>query len=158
MEKLAREAGLAMVHVPYQGFGPAQTDLMAGRIGLMLDAPGNALPLISAGKLKAIAVTGSNRLTELPDVPTISELVPGYLHEEWFAIVAPPKTPDRIVAKLSADIAEAMAAPDVVARLTNYRVQSSTASPAQTAALLQSESKRWAQLISALHIERQTTR
>src|SRR4029453_6972816 len=92
-EQLMKAAGIRFTHVPYQGMAPAMTDLIGGHIDLMIDLFGNASQNIGDGKLKLLAVTARKRMPELPDVPTISEALPGFSHQDWFAIVAPPNTP-----------------------------------------------------------------
>ena len=88
--------------------GPAERDLMAGNIDAMIDIAGNALPFIRDGKMKVITISTDKRLPELPDVPTIAEQFPGFTHAEWFAIVAPPQTPEAVAAKISRSIAETL--------------------------------------------------
>ncbi len=100
-EQLMKVAGIRLTHVPYQGMTPAMNDLIGGHIDLMIDLFGNASQNIGDGKLKLLAVTAQKRMPELPDVPAISEVLPGYSHQEWFAIVAPPNTPAAIATKLS---------------------------------------------------------
>ena len=110
-------------------------DLLAGHIDAIFDNPRNALPHISHGNVKALAVTGPTRIPELPDVPAIAETVSRLRSTDWFAMVAPPKTPPEIATQLSQAIAEALKLPDVVER---YRAIASTpvgSSPAETGGL-----------------------
>src|SRR5262249_58494696 len=86
-DELMRAAGIRLLHVPYQGVGPAINDLVAGHIQTMFAAVGTALPHIEEGRLRAIALTGGERLARLPGVPVISESIPGFHHVEWFAVV-----------------------------------------------------------------------
>jgi tripartite-type tricarboxylate transporter receptor subunit TctC len=153
MEEMTRAAGVRFMHVPYQGMGPAQRDLLAGHIDVMIDIAGNALPLIKDGQLKVLAVTGEKRLSALPDVPTVSETLPGFAHAEWFAMVAPPKTPPAIAAKISQAIAETLRLPEVAQRLQEFLVTPVGSSPAETAAFLKRESVRWRALIDATGIK-----
>jgi tripartite-type tricarboxylate transporter receptor subunit TctC len=153
MEEMRRAAGVRFVHVPYPGMAPAQRDLLAGHIDVMIDIAGNALPLIKDGKLKVLAVTGDKRIPELPDVATVSETLPGFAHAEWFAMVAPPKTPPAIAAKISQAIAETLRLPDVAQRLKELSVTPVGTSPAETAAFVQQESVRWRALLDATGIK-----
>jgi tripartite-type tricarboxylate transporter receptor subunit TctC len=146
MEKLRRQAGLDLVHVPYQGLGPEMQDLLAGRIDMMVDVLGDAWPHINSGALRLLATTAPSRLAELPDVPTISETVPDYVHSEWFAILAPPKTPAGIVAKLQQAVAQALKQPDVAQRFADFHVIAGGESPAETAAFIEEDNKRWVRL------------
>jgi tripartite-type tricarboxylate transporter receptor subunit TctC len=149
MERLMKAAGIRLVHVPYQGMAPAMNDLLGGHIDLMLDLYGNTSPNIKARKLKLLGVTTPARLPQEPDVPAISEALPGFDHVEWFAIVAPPKTPTPIVLKLSTAIAEALALPDVTARLADFAAVPVGSNPDDAAAFIQFESARWRDLINA---------
>ena len=148
-EQLMQAAGIRLVHVPYQGMAPAMNDLIGGHIDMMIDLYGNVAGSIKEGKLKLLAVTTPARLRQEPTVPTISESVPGFAHEEWFAMVAPPKTPDAIVAKLSAAIAEVLARPDVAGRLTDLSATPVSGTQDEAAAFIRAESIRWKRLIDA---------
>jgi tripartite-type tricarboxylate transporter receptor subunit TctC len=148
-ERLMKAAGVRLVHVPYQGMAPAMNDLIGGHIDMMIDLYGNTSPNIKEGKLKLIAVTTQTRLPEEPDVPTISEAVPGFFHGEWFAIVAPPKTPADIASKLSAAIAETLKLPDVAKRMADFAAVPIGATPDDSAAFMKAESARWRELIDA---------
>jgi tripartite-type tricarboxylate transporter receptor subunit TctC len=146
-EQLMKAAGIRLVHVPYQGMAPAMNDLIGGHIDVMIDLYGNVSPNIKDGKLKLLAVTTQTRLPEEPNVPTISELVPGFVHGEWFAMVAPPKTPAAIASKLSAAIAEALKLPDVAKRMADFSAVPVGATPGDTAGFIKTENARWRELI-----------
>ena len=152
-EMLKLAAKIDFVHVPYKGLAPAMTDLLGGHVDMMFDHLTNALPQIRDGKVKALAVASETRIPELPDVPAIAELFPGFYSTSWFAIVAPPKTPPDIAAKISEAIAATLKLPDVIER---YRALASTpvgSSPAETAEFLKKESERWRQVIAAAGIK-----
>jgi tripartite-type tricarboxylate transporter receptor subunit TctC len=151
--KLMSAAGIRLVHVPYQGMAPAMRDLLAGHIDMTIDLLGNAVPQVKEAKLKMLAVTSANRNPALPDVPAMSETVPGYALEDWFTIVAPPKTPSDIAAKLAADIGEALKAPDIAKRLDDLFVVPDASTPAETAAMIARERERWRRDIDALGIK-----
>jgi len=146
-EQLMKAAGIRLVHVPYQGMAPAMTDLIGGHIDVMVDLFGNAAPNIRGGKLKLLAVMTQKRMHEVPDIPTISETLPGFSHQDWFAIVAPQNTPADIAAKLSAAIAEILRAPDVAKRLAEFAAEPVGSTPAETKAFVEAESIRWRQVI-----------
>ena len=139
-EMLLTATGLRAVHVPYKGMGPATTDLLAGHIDIMIDNLGNVWPHIRDGRLKVLAATTASRIAELPDVPAIAETYPDVVYTSWFAIVAPPKTPPEIAAKLSGAIADALKVPDVAQRLRQFSVTPKGSSPAETEAFIASES------------------
>lgn len=148
-EQLMKAAGIRLVHVPYQGMAPAMNDLMGGHIDMMIDLYGNVEGSIKEGKLRLLAVTTPARLPQEPAVPTISEVVPGFAHVEWFAMVAPPKTPEVIVAKLSAAIAEILALPDVTKRLADLAAVPVGGTPNDAASFIKAENARWKQLIDS---------
>jgi tripartite-type tricarboxylate transporter receptor subunit TctC len=153
MEKLMSAAGIRLIHVPYQGLAPAQRDLIAGHIDVMIDNLGNALPYIKDAKLKLLAVTTEARSPELPDTPAISETLPGFAHADWFAVVAPPKTPPEITAKLSLAIAEVLRLPQVAERFRDLSVIPVGSSAAETAAVLKQDAERWRAIILSAGIK-----
>ncbi len=142
--------GVDMLHIPYKGSSPAVTDLLAGQVNMMFDNIPSSLPHIKAGKLRALAVTGSKRSQLLPDLPTIAEAgVPGYDSYVWFGIVAPAGTPPEIIARLNAALVKTAATPEFRDRLTGqgYDVLSST--PEQMAASIRSEIDKWGKIVKA---------
>ncbi len=107
-----------MKHVPYKGAGPALADLLGGQVDLMFDTVAQSSPHIKSGKLRALGVTTSRRVSSLPDVPTIAEAgLPGYEMAAWIGLIAPAGTPDAIVHKLQQEIARIAKSPDVVEAL-----------------------------------------
>jgi tripartite-type tricarboxylate transporter receptor subunit TctC len=148
-EELLRALGLRLLQVPYQGMGPAINDLVAGHIQTMFAAVGTALPHIEEGRLRAIALTGGARLTRLPGVPVISERLPGFNHVEWFAVVAPPRTPPSIVEPISDAISEALRAPDVRDRLERASLVTIGNKPAEASAFIAGERERWRSIVEA---------
>jgi tripartite-type tricarboxylate transporter receptor subunit TctC len=153
MERFAAAAGIRFVHVPYPGLAPAMRDLLAGHIDAIFDTPGNTLPHAASGGVKALAVTGEQRIPELPDAPPIAATLPGIVHTDWFAVVAPPKTPPEIAARLSQAIAEAMKLPDVAKRIAEFNVTAIGNSPAETGALMKREAEQYRTLIAAAGIK-----
>ena len=153
MERFAAAAGIKFVHVPYPGLAPAMRDLLAGHIDAIFDTPGNVMPHITSGGVKALAVTGPQRIPELPKVPAIAESLPGITHTDWFAVVAPPKTPPAIATRLSQEIAETMKLPDVAKRFSEFMVTVVGGSPAETAALIKRESELYRGLIASAGIK-----
>jgi tripartite-type tricarboxylate transporter receptor subunit TctC len=153
MEWLKTLAGIQMTHVPYKGSGLAQADLVAGHIDLMFDNVGNPVPLIQDGKIRALGVASERRIAALPNVPPISETLPGFQVTTWFAVVAPPKTPPDIAAKLSAAIAEILRMPDVAKRLEESYATPVGSDPAQTAARFKDETVRWRRIIETAGIK-----
>ena len=113
MEMVKSMSRTDIVHVSYKGVGPALVDLMAGRLSTMLFSVGAALPYLKDGRIKAIAVTSVQRMSALPDVPAISETLPGYDMTPWYGVLAPAKTPRPVIDKLNAEIARILKLPDI---------------------------------------------
>ena len=140
--------GIKIVHVPYRGSAPALTDLLGGQVDMMFDNLGNTLQYIQAGTITAVAVGSAQRLKAIPDVPTLNELFPGAISTTWFGVVAPPKTPTPIAAKISEAINEVLAMPDVVKRFEGMSAVPAGGTPEKTAAFIRSESERWKKVIA----------
>jgi tripartite-type tricarboxylate transporter receptor subunit TctC len=140
--------GIKMTHVPYRGTAPALNDLMAGYIQVMFADYGPASPLISSGKVRALAVTTKQPLAALPEVPPLAEAVPGFNASAWQGVIAPAKTPPAIVDKLNAALNAAVATDDVRLRLRDLgMIPVGTGSPEELAQFLQSEIVRWGKVV-----------
>jgi tripartite-type tricarboxylate transporter receptor subunit TctC len=146
-------AGVKMVHVPYKGSGESQAATLAGHVDLTFFAFSTALRHAKAGKLRAIGVGGTRRNPQAPDVPSISEVLPGYSAASWTALFAPPGTPAPVAQKLSAAASEILKMPDVQKRLADAGDESADLTPAQMAEFLREERERWGNLIKALGIQ-----
>ncbi len=146
-------AKVSFVQVPYRGTAPALQGLLAGDVDVMFDNLGVSLALVKAGKLKLIAVGTERRMSTLPDVPTIAETLPGFASSAWFAVVAPPKTPEAIVAKINADIAEAVRDPEVRKRLVELSADPVGGTLSETAAFMRAEVERWNKVIRAANVK-----
>jgi tripartite-type tricarboxylate transporter receptor subunit TctC len=140
-------AGVRLTHVPYRGAAPANADLLAGHVQLMFDNAANALPQIRQGKLKALAIGAPPRIPELPAVPAMAEFFPSFVASSWFSLVAPPKTPPDVVAKLSQAIGEALRMPDVEKRLRGLGATPGGGPPDETAVFVRQETERWRKVI-----------
>jgi len=146
-EMLKARAGISVVHVPYKGVPPALTDLIAGQVDMMFANLGDASQHINSGKLKALAAGSQARFPALPNLPTVSETLPDFISDTWFAVAAPPGTPAAIVNRLSAAIAETVKLPDVAKRLADLLTTPAGSSPAEAAAFIKRDSERWRQVI-----------
>jgi len=142
-------AGIKMTHVPYRGTAPALNDLLGGYIQLMFSDLGPALPLINAGKIRALAVTTKERFAALPDVPPLADVgVPGFDAAAWQGVVAPAKTPQPILAKLNSQLNAIVAMADVRTRMTDFgMIPVGTGSLDDLRQFLQSEIVRWGKVV-----------
>jgi tripartite-type tricarboxylate transporter receptor subunit TctC len=146
-------AGVKFVTVPYRGSAPALQGLVGGEVDVMFDNLGVSLPLVQGGQLKLLGVGSDKRMASLPDVPTIAETLPGFSSAAWFAVVAPPKTPQRIVDKIGADIAEALKQPEIVQRLAVLSAEVVGTSPQESVKYFRDEVARWHKVIKDANIK-----
>jgi tripartite-type tricarboxylate transporter receptor subunit TctC len=146
-EMFLAAAGIKVTHIPYKGTGPALAATMSGETEVFFDNLGASLAQVRAGRLKALAVCGERRHPALPDVPAMAEIYPGFVSVAWFGVLAPPRTPEAIVQKLSAGIAEALKAPEVQKRLADLSAEPIGMGPAQMAKYLAEEAARWREAI-----------
>ena len=148
-------AGVSIVHIPYKGTGPALTDLVAGQVDMMFGELAAADPYIRSDKLRALAVSSEKRNPSLPNVPTMSEALPGFVVTSWWAIVAPPGTPSAIANTLSSAIAESLKQPDFARRLVDLSMVATGSTPAELGLFIKQESKRWGEVIRAAGVQAQ---
>jgi tripartite-type tricarboxylate transporter receptor subunit TctC len=155
VELLKLQLGLDLVHVPYQGVGPAVKDLLGGRINVMVAQVPSALPHIKAGKLRALGVASTAPLAALPEVPTIASAagLPGFEAVSWYALMAPAGTPKEVIGKIHADIAKVLQMPDVRERLAGMGAEPSGESPAELAARIKAEYDRWGEVVRKANIK-----
>jgi tripartite-type tricarboxylate transporter receptor subunit TctC len=141
--------GVYMVHFPYRGSAPAVTDLLAGNMNVMFDNLPSALPHIKSGRLKALAVTSRTRSPALPNVPTIEEAagLKGFDASSWFGLFAPAGTPRAIVDKIQADVAKALALPEVRERFVAQGADPGGNTPDQFAAFIRAETDKWTRVV-----------
>ncbi|NQW84524.1 MAG: tripartite tricarboxylate transporter substrate binding protein [Alcaligenaceae bacterium] len=123
-EMLLHKASLSATHVPYKGSGQVIVDVAAGQVLFATDSPSATLPLIQSGKLRALAVTGPTRISALPDVPTVAESgFPGFQVLAWWCLAAPAGTPEAVIKKLSDAAQQAVASPEITARLRKMEIE-----------------------------------
>ncbi len=148
-ELFKSQTGVFMTHIPYRGSGPALLDLTAGQVDVMFDNLPSAMPLIKAGKLKALAVTSATRSGALPDVPTIEEAagLKGFEATSWFGLLAPAGTSADTVNRIQQEVARALATPAIKEKMLAQGAIPSGNTPAQFAALIDAEHKKWAQVV-----------
>ncbi len=152
-ELFATMANVKLTHVPYRGVGPAILALLAGEVKLMWASSVPVQPHLKSGRIRVIAVTGRSRIAAMPDVPTVAEAgVPGYVEGNWQMVLVPAGTPRPVITKLSQEIARILKTPDITAQilLTGSDVIAST--PAESAALMRTDLKKYGELIRKLDI------
>lgn len=143
-----------IVFVPYRGMAQAMSDLVSGQIQLMIDGIGSLLPYIRAGKVRALAITGTGRSADLPDVPTMIESgYPDYVLTFWTGVLAPTGTPHDVVAKVNAAINEGLKSPEMRQSLAKFNVEPNIASPQDFRAFLAAEAKKWGDIVKAANIK-----
>ena len=152
MELLKMVAGVNLVHVPYKG-NAALAGFLSGEVDTGFFSVGSLLPHIKSGKMRALAVGGQRRHPELPDVPMLSELMPGLVSATWSALLAPAKTPPDIVAKLNAGAVEALHHEGLQKRLAELHADVIGNTPEQAAAFLREEKERWGKVIRAADVK-----
>ncbi len=147
-ELFRQKLGLDMVHVPYKSGGPAITDTMAGQVDFMFATVAASYPLVSSGKLRALAATSPQRSPRLPDVPTVAEtVVPGYEAYEWNGMLLPAKTPKAIADQLQQALAEVLQDEEVQQRMKDLGAQPIGSTPAAFADFLKKEDAKWGEVV-----------
>ena len=146
--------GTDIVFVPYRGMAQAMTDLVSGQIQMMIDGIGSLLPHIRDGKARAVAVTGTGRSPDLPDVPTMIESgYPDYRLTFWTGVLAPAGTPPAFVGKLNAAINEGLQSADMRESLAKFNVEPNVTSPQEFSAFLAAEARKWSDVVKATNIK-----
>jgi tripartite-type tricarboxylate transporter receptor subunit TctC len=148
-ELLKQAAGIDMVHVPYKGSGPAITDLIGGQLDGMFESLVTATNYVRGGKLRLLSVSGEVRNKNFPDVPTLTELVPGVVGGAWFGISAPAKLPGPIANRLQTEIQAIVNSPEMLSRLSEMGMNPMPLVSQDFVAFLQAENRRWGPLIRA---------
>jgi tripartite-type tricarboxylate transporter receptor subunit TctC len=151
-ELLKQEAGIDLVHVPYKGSGPAQADVIAGRVELMVDVYHSAKPQIEAGKLKVIPLTAAERTVNIRHYPLVAETLPGFNVTSLFGFVVPAATPRPEIAKIQADTASALRQPEMRAKLEAMGMEVVGSTPEQFDALVRAELAKWTKVVQDNHI------
>ena len=146
-ENFAYSAGVDITHVPYKGESQAITDLMGGQIQMATPNLGAAIGFIKDGKLRALAVTSRERSPQLPDVPSASEIIPGFENAGWFGLVAPTGTPRDVIDRIQRDSARILQGEEFKATLAKQGMAPVGNTPAEFTAAIREESARWAKVI-----------
>jgi tripartite-type tricarboxylate transporter receptor subunit TctC len=151
---LAKNAKLDLVHVPYRGGGPLMNDALAGHVPLAVGSVFLSKPHIDSGRLRALAVTTSQRSANLPNVPTVAESgFPGFDAPAWWAVLAPAKTPADIVQRMNDAINAALKSPEVADKLAAQGIVVSTGTPASAQAFIEAQVETWSKVVKANNIK-----
>ena len=142
-----------IVHVPYKGGGPAMTDLLGGQIPSSFASAPSALAHVKAGKIRALATTGAARSSFLPDVPTIAESYPGYEATNWYAFVAPAKTPKEVVEQLNRQLVKVLSTPSVREQLLANGMEPQPSTPEELARYMEREFETWGRVVKEAGIQ-----
>jgi tripartite-type tricarboxylate transporter receptor subunit TctC len=153
-ELFNRMAGIQLSHVPYKGGPPGLLDVLGGRVPVIVSGFQGALPYIKAGKLRALAVTTQKRAPAIPEVPTVAEAtgLKGYEATNWQGLLFPAGTPPPIAERVASEVAKILALPDTRTRLETLGYEPVGNTPAQMAAVMAAEKKRWTEIIKAANI------
>jgi tripartite-type tricarboxylate transporter receptor subunit TctC len=143
------QAGTKITHVPYKGGGPAMTDLLGGQINLIFATAASALPHVSSGKVRALAVTTIKRSQLMPDLPTVAETLPGFEANNWYGIVVPAKTPRAIIDRLNKEFTAVLNLPDIKEILFKQGLDAAPSTPEKFGAYIKTETAKWAKVIKA---------
>ena len=153
-ELLKQRAGIDITHVPYKGGGPAMTDLLGGRIAMYPSVPSTAQPHIEAGKLVAIATTGARRTALMPNVPTVAEQgYPGFEAVNWYAFVAPGKTPKEILDYWNRELVKVLNDPTVKSELAKHGLEPQPGTREELARYIDTETEKWGKVVRAADIK-----
>jgi len=155
-ELLKSLAGIDLIHVPYKGSTQARTDLLSGQVNLAIDGLLPTLPLVRAGKLRALAVTNGKRAAVAPEIPTMAEAgVPGYRSDTWYALLAPAGVPEPIVARLREVAVSSLASPAMRERLMQQGAEPVGGTSRQLMELMQEDLVRWRKVVAdtGAHVE-----
>ena len=146
-------AGLDMLHVPYRGVAPAITDLLGGQVDVLFDPVPSSIGYVRDGKLRALGVTTAQRVPSLPDISSLSDTLPGYEASTWFGVGAPKETPPEVIAKLNRALNAVLTDQAMGSSLTGLGASVFAGSPADFAAFLADETKKWANVVKRAGIK-----
>ncbi len=146
-ELFKTRAKVFITHIPYRGSGPMLQDLLAGQIQMAIDNLPSAIPHIRSGRLVALGVSSAKPSAQLPDVPTIASVLPGYEAESWFVLVAPRGTPDAIVTRVSTEVDRILKKPDVAERFRGLGAEPVGGTPAELARFIAAETTKWKEVV-----------
>jgi tripartite-type tricarboxylate transporter receptor subunit TctC len=151
--QLEMRAGIKVAQIPYRGLGQAINDIIAGHVDMMFDTPTTSLPLHRDGKVKIVAVGSTERMRELPEIPTVAEAgLPGFRAVTWYAMVAPPQTPAAVADRINHDLTEILGRPEVVEKVRGIQMEPVTKTRAEAATFFAEETELWGKVIKEANI------
>jgi tripartite-type tricarboxylate transporter receptor subunit TctC len=153
LEMFRHDTGLNIKHVPYRGGGVALTDVMSGQVKFFFSNGSSVVGLIKGGRVKAIAHTGKGRLESLPDIPPVSDTIPGFEAYEWNGVFVPHGTPKEIVQKLSVNLNKAIVSPEVTTRFKQLNIVSRQNTPEEFRSFIETQMKLWGGVVKEAHIK-----
>ena len=152
-ENFIYASGIDVTHVPYKGEGPAVSDLVGGQIQFVTPNLSAAIAFVNTGKLRALAVTSKERSAQLPNVPAVAEILPGFENLGWFGFMVPTGTPKAVIAKVHADTVKALANADLRKRITEIGMTAVGNTSEEFAKDIKVESERWAKIIKDRNLQ-----
>ncbi len=152
-EMLSHMAGIKMVHIPYKGGAPAQQDVIGGRVPLLFDVLYSLMPFVKDGRMKVIALTSPSRAAANPEIPLISETVPGFSAMSIIGVVTPAGLPPALLSKISADIGQAVRTQEVTARMAQLGIEPVGSTSEQYNAVIRQEIDKWSRVIKTSGIK-----
>lgn len=148
-EMLKSAAGIFILHIPYRGGAPAMQDLLGGQVHMLFEQVPSVLPEAQSGRVRALGVTSAKRLAAAPDIPALSESLPGFEVNAWMGVAVPKGTPPQIVSRLNAEIVKALNDPTFQAQLGRVGATAMPSSPADFAKFIASETVRWTRTVQS---------
>ena len=149
----AQKTGLDWNYIPYKGGAQALTDLIGGQVDATTNGMVATYPHVKSGKIKLLAVTSSKRLSQLPDVPTVGEIIPGFVTGSWQGVLAPAGTPDAVIEKLNAEMAKMVKLPDVQEKLATLGAEPLSMTPGEFKSWMGTQVTNWAQVVKTAGIK-----
>jgi len=146
-ELFKNQAGIFVTHIPYRGSGPMLLDLMSGQVQMAIDNLPSAMPHIKSGKLVALGVTGTKASSQLPDVPPVASVLPGFAAESWFVLMAPAGTPPAIVNRVSAEVDKILKKHEVIERFKGLGAEPVGGTPEQLGQFIAAETGKWSKVV-----------